>query len=278
MAKSPSDRFGSMAEVIEGEPHSGVAQVLHSLMPALSVELWVLPVVAVSLALLLGGGYKRIESLAMVKVGFFTMLTVLSAAIGYARDGYPVASRVARDWAGAVALMQATGLLAWTIAAVTPVTVRDARPDDAVLSEEGAEDPRRFRGNILIDGLPAWAEFAWLGHEIRIGAARLKVVDRIARCAATNVNPDSAERDMNIPLTLRKGFGHIDMGVYALVVDGRGTFGGKVKLLTAAAVAAGAVAATVLGLWLFDGEPDTLPERPKYQSFALKEDDSQGPW
>lgn len=78
-------------------------------------------------------------------------------------------------------------------------------------------DPRRFRGNILIDGLPAWAEFAWLGHEIRIGSARLKVVDRIARCAATNVNPESAERDMNIPLTLRKGFGHIDMGVYAAV-------------------------------------------------------------
>ena len=79
-------------------------------------------------------------------------------------------------------------------------------------------DPRRFRGNILIDGLPAWAEFAWLGQEIRAGSARLKVVERIQRCAATNVNPDSAERDMNVPLTLRKGFGHIDMGVYALVV------------------------------------------------------------
>ena len=80
-------------------------------------------------------------------------------------------------------------------------------------------DPRRFRGNILIDGLPAWKEFAWLDREIRIGGARLRVFDRIERCAATNVNPDSAERDMNIPLTLRKGFGHIDMGVYAEVLD-----------------------------------------------------------
>lgn len=79
-------------------------------------------------------------------------------------------------------------------------------------------DPRRFRGNILFDGLPAWAEFGWLGREIRIGQARLKVVERIQRCAATNVNPDSAERDMNVPLTLRKGFGHIDMGVYAAVI------------------------------------------------------------
>jgi hypothetical protein len=81
-------------------------------------------------------------------------------------------------------------------------------------------DPRRFRGNILIDGLPAWAEFGWLGREIRIGAARLRVAGRTQRCAATNVNPDTAERDMNIPLTLRKGFGHLDMGVYAEVVAG----------------------------------------------------------
>ncbi|MEQ8402436.1 MAG: MOSC domain-containing protein [Roseitalea porphyridii] len=81
-------------------------------------------------------------------------------------------------------------------------------------------DPRRFRGNIMIDSLPAWSEFTWLGREVRIGGARLRVIERIERCAATNVNPDSAERDMNIPLTLRKGFGHSDLGVYAQVVDG----------------------------------------------------------
>lgn len=64
-----------------GAMFGGVAQVLHSLMPVVSIELWIVPIVAVSLALLLGGGYHRIESLAMVKVGFFTMLTVLSAAM-----------------------------------------------------------------------------------------------------------------------------------------------------------------------------------------------------
>lgn len=81
-------------------------------------------------------------------------------------------------------------------------------------------DPRRFRGNIIIDGLPAWEEFTWVDREITIGSARMKVVERIERCAATNVHPETAERDMNIPLTLRKGFGHIDMGVYAQVVAG----------------------------------------------------------
>lgn len=70
-----------MTQFQVGAMFGGVAQVLHSLMPVMSVNLWVLPVVVISLALLLGGGYRRIESLAMVKVGFFTMLTVLSAAM-----------------------------------------------------------------------------------------------------------------------------------------------------------------------------------------------------
>jgi len=98
-------------------------------------------------------------------------------------------------------------------------------------------DPRRFRGNLLIDGLPAWDEFSWLGKELVVGEARLKVTERTERCAATNVNPDTAERDMNIPLTLRKGFGHMDLGVYAEV-----TLGGSVRLGDGVALAGAAAA------------------------------------
>ncbi|WP_299398491.1 MOSC domain-containing protein [Pelagibius sp.] len=98
-------------------------------------------------------------------------------------------------------------------------------------------DPRRFRGNLLIDGLPAWDEFSWLGRELVVGNARLKVTERTERCAATNVNPETAERDMNIPLTLRKGFGHMDLGVYAEV-----TLGGNVRLGDGVALAGAAAA------------------------------------
>lgn len=80
--------------------------------------------------------------------------------------------------------------------------------------------PLRFRANIYIDGLPAWAEREWVGGEIAIGQARLAVSEAIERCAATNVDPDSAERDLNIPLALQRGFGHVTMGVYASVVEG----------------------------------------------------------
>jgi uncharacterized protein YcbX len=81
-------------------------------------------------------------------------------------------------------------------------------------------DPLRFRGNLHVSGWPAWREFDLLGQEIAIGDVRLKVVRRIQRCAATNVEPETGIRDLNIPLTLMEAFGHADCGVYAEVISG----------------------------------------------------------
>ena len=62
--------------------------------------------------------------------------------------------------------------------------------------------------------------------QIDIGhGARVKVVKRIVRCAATNVEPDTGIRDLAIPRTLMQAFGHADCGVYAQVVSG-----GEVKV------------------------------------------------
>jgi len=78
-------------------------------------------------------------------------------------------------------------------------------------------DPVRFRGNILFDSDEPWVEFTWLERGLRIGEARMTVTKCIDRCAATSVNPQTAERDMNLVKALQRGFGHIDMGVYARV-------------------------------------------------------------
>jgi uncharacterized protein YcbX len=70
-----------------------------------------------------------------------------------------------------------------------------------------------------VTGWPAWHEFGLVGREIAIGAvARLKIVKRIVRCAATNVDPDTGMRDLAIPDTLMRAFGHADCGVYGEVV------------------------------------------------------------
>ena len=79
--------------------------------------------------------------------------------------------------------------------------------------------PLRFRGNVYVTGWPAWREFDLLGQEVAMGkSARLKVVKRIVRCAATEVDPDTAIRDLPIPATLLRSFGHGDCGVYGEVV------------------------------------------------------------
>jgi uncharacterized protein YcbX len=78
--------------------------------------------------------------------------------------------------------------------------------------------PLRFRGNVYVRGWPAWHEFDLLGAEIAVGGARLNVVKRIQRCAATNVDPDNGIRDLTIPGSLQRAFGHGDCGVYAQVV------------------------------------------------------------
>ncbi|MBL8178642.1 MAG: Nramp family divalent metal transporter [Bryobacterales bacterium] len=62
-----------------GAMFAGVAQVLNQLMPSVSVNLWVPGLAVITLFLLLGGGYERVEKLATIKVGLFTMLTFLCA-------------------------------------------------------------------------------------------------------------------------------------------------------------------------------------------------------
>src|SRR5262249_11525666 len=80
--------------------------------------------------------------------------------------------------------------------------------------------PLRFRANVYVGGWPAWHEFSLLGQEITIGQARLKVVKRIVRSAATNVDPDTGSRALAIPTTLMQTFDHADCGIYAQVIAG----------------------------------------------------------
>jgi uncharacterized protein len=84
----------------------------------------------------------------------------------------------------------------------------------------GPRDKLRFRANLYFSGVPAWGEFAWVGQEMQAGGARLRVLRRIPRCAATEVNPKTAERDADPVAELRANYGHPDLGIYAEVIGG----------------------------------------------------------
>jgi GntR family transcriptional regulator / MocR family aminotransferase len=81
-------------------------------------------------------------------------------------------------------------------------------------------DPLRFRANIYIDGAKPWEEFDWVGSEIRIGGTVFAVDRKNGRCGATNVNPATGRRDLDIPSSLRAAFGHKNLGVYLIVREG----------------------------------------------------------
>lgn len=80
--------------------------------------------------------------------------------------------------------------------------------------------PLRFRANLYVEGWPAWHEFDLLDQTLAIGETRLKVVKRITRCAAVNVDPETAARDLGIPQALTQRLGHNECGVYAEVIAG----------------------------------------------------------
>ena len=81
-------------------------------------------------------------------------------------------------------------------------------------------NPLRFRPNLILDGLPEWAEFDLIGKTFQAGSATFEVFKRTERCTATNVDPVTGARDMKIPSFLSRTLGHADFGVYARVVDG----------------------------------------------------------
>ena len=84
----------------------------------------------------------------------------------------------------------------------------------------GPLHPLRFRGNLYIEAEPH-AELGWVGRRLTgADGLVLEVVKRTQRCAAVNVNPETAERDRAVPRSLLEAFGHADCGVYARVVDG----------------------------------------------------------
>ncbi len=79
---------------------------------------------------------------------------------------------------------------------------------------------RRFRANVWFSGAPAWSERDWVGRQLQVGGAVLRVAKPIARCAATEVNPETAERDADPVAELRQLYGHVELGVHAEVIEG----------------------------------------------------------
>jgi uncharacterized protein len=86
-------------------------------------------------------------------------------------------------------------------------------------------DARRFRMLIEVAGADRpHEEDEWIGHEVRIGEAVVRVTRPDPRCVITTQDPDTGERDFPTLHVIRGYRGvregrHLDFGVYADVVS-----------------------------------------------------------
>ncbi|MFC4508088.1 MULTISPECIES: MOSC domain-containing protein [Streptomyces] len=130
-----------------------------------------------------------------------------------------VGSRI-QDWfgsAGRTARLVSSGSHLWDFADAPISIINLATVRDIARVARTPLDPRRFRANLYVDGLPPWAEFGLLGTRLRIGEVDLDVLRPVERCRATAVDPDTGGTEVNVPGILAGHFGHLHCGVYAQV-------------------------------------------------------------
>ena len=82
-------------------------------------------------------------------------------------------------------------------------------------------DGRRFRPNFLLNGCAPYEEDSWLGGVVQIGTdLRIRLVAPDPRCAITTLDPDTGERDIDVPkllLSYRPSASAPYFGVYGAV-------------------------------------------------------------
>jgi uncharacterized protein YcbX len=82
----------------------------------------------------------------------------------------------------------------------------------------GPIDPRRFRMMIQTAGGAPFEEDAWVGRDVRVGDAVVRIVEECIRCAVTTVDPDTGERDVDALRAMITAKGASNLGVYCDVI------------------------------------------------------------
>lgn len=90
-------------------------------------------------------------------------------------------------------------------------------------------DDRRFRSNIVIDGVGPWEELAWSG-EVGIGDMAFRTQGPIVRCLATHANPDTGERDAKVLTTLTSAFGQGEPTLGRLLLPAAGSAEATIRI------------------------------------------------
>jgi uncharacterized protein len=107
-----------------------------------------------------------------------------------------------------------------------PVTIvsEESLEELALQADVPGVDGRRFRMLVHVRGCRPHEEDEWLGREVRVGAARVRPLEQVARCAITTTAPETGRRDLDTLRTiaayrgLRNG-SHADFGIFGEILE-----------------------------------------------------------
>jgi MOSC domain-containing protein len=108
------------------------------------------------------------------------------------------------------------------------VTLLSIASLERLREEAGASEPvdgRRFRMTFGVEGLQPHEEDGWIGRDVRVGDARVRVGGNVGRCAATTRQPDTGVVDFKALHYLQTYRGEVatteplPFGVHARVVE-----------------------------------------------------------
>jgi uncharacterized protein YcbX len=105
---------------------------------------------------------------------------------------------------------------------------------------DGPLDARRFRMTFGIDGVSAYTEDGWVGREVRIGEAVVRVLGNVGRCAVTTQDPDTGHPTVDTLRILHDTRGSLEtteplpFGVWAeVLIEGLVRIGDRVVATSA---------------------------------------------
>jgi hypothetical protein len=172
-------------------------------------------------------GEPVLEAAVTTRAGRAAIEDFMAAYLGEATEGHP-------------RLVSAAGHKFTDVSVISPVMMKAisvinlASVRDLEAATGTPVHPLRFRANIYLDGVPAWAELDWVGRDVEIAGTRFRGTLRTRRCAAVNVNPETAARDANLPKAIMQHVGHTDLGIYLEVLsDGVCSVGDTVTVAAA---------------------------------------------
>lgn len=128
-----------------------------------------------------------------------------------------------------VALADTMPVLLANTASLAALNDLIARDGAGLIAQDGAglDEPvplTRFRPNLVVAGAPAWAEDAWVGRRLRIGAVVFRVPKGCDRCVLTTTDQETGVRTAQ-PLRALARHRTVDQKMYFgvhLIPDGTG--------------------------------------------------------